>query len=160
MGGSAETMSERLADQTFPVRWRSEARIHKGEADLSQQAMWENMSVLYKPRDELRGKRVHQPCCASPLSWHTQHLCHTKYDTHIPQVCGARLRLTSVSIATSYGLDDQKVAVRVPVRARIFISPCLADRLWGPPSLLCNVYRGPFPGGKAAETWSWPLTSN
>jgi hypothetical protein len=38
-----------------------------------------------------------------------------------------------VGIATGYGLDDQRVGVRVPVGSRIFISPCLPDRLWGPP---------------------------
>jgi len=32
-------------------------------------------------------------------------------------------------------------------------------RLWGPPSLLSNGYRGSFIGGKAAGAWSWPLTS-
>jgi hypothetical protein len=28
------------------------------------------------------------------------------------------------------------------------------------PNLLSNGYWGLFPGGKAAEAWSWPLTSN
>jgi hypothetical protein len=46
-----------------------------------------------------------------------------------------------VGIATGYGLDDQRVGVRVPVGARIFSSPCYSDRLWGPPSLLLNGYR-------------------
>jgi len=33
------------------------------------------------------------------------------------------------------------------------------DRLWGPPSVIFNGYRGLLPRGKAAGTWSWPLTS-
>jgi hypothetical protein len=32
--------------------------------------------------------------------------------------------------------------VRVPVGSRIFTSPCRPDRLWGPPNLLSNGYRG------------------
>jgi hypothetical protein len=32
-------------------------------------------------------------------------------------------------------------------------STASSNRLWGPPSLLSNVYRG-----KAAESWSWRLT--
>jgi hypothetical protein len=40
-----------------------------------------------------------------------------------------------------------------------FSSPPRPDRLWGPPSLLSNGYQGIFSGGKAAEAWSWPLTS-
>jgi hypothetical protein len=37
-------------------------------------------------------------------------------------------------------------------------TPC-PDRLWRSTSLLSNGYRGFYPGGKAAGTWSWPLTS-
>jgi hypothetical protein len=47
----------------------------------------------------------------------------------------------TAGIATTYGLDDQEVEVRVSVRARIFTSPCHPDRLWSPPSL-SNRYRG------------------
>jgi hypothetical protein len=45
-------------------------------------------------------------------------------------------------IATSYGLDDRGVGVRAPVWSRIFSSPRRPDRLWSPPNLLSNGYRG------------------
>jgi hypothetical protein len=69
------------------------------------------------------------------------------------------LRITSVCRGTSdenrwamvYGLDDQGVRVRVPVGSRIFSSLRRSDRLWSPPNLLCNRYRGLFPAVKRPE---------
>jgi hypothetical protein len=55
-----------------------------------------------------------------------------------------RSRDGAVGIATGYGLDDQGVGVRVPVGSRIFSSPRRPERIWGPPNLLFNGYRGLF----------------
>jgi hypothetical protein len=62
-------------------------------------------------------------------------------------------RDSAVGIATGYGLDDRGVGVRVPVGSRIFSSPRRPDRIWGPPSLLSNRYRGGglSPGVKRQE---------
>jgi hypothetical protein len=67
--------------------------------------------------------------------------CITKYN---------RSRDSAVGIATGYGLNDREVGVRVPVGSKFFTSPYCPDRLWGPPNLLHNGYRGFLPGGKAA----------
>jgi hypothetical protein len=53
-------------------------------------------------------------------------------------------RDSAVGIATSYGLDDRGVGVRVPVGSRIFSSSRRPDRLCGPLNLLSNGYRGLF----------------
>jgi hypothetical protein len=71
-----------------------------------------------------------------------------------------RSRDSVVGIATSYGLGDRGVGVRIPVGVRIFTSPNRPDRLWGSPNLLPNGYQGLFSRVKAAGAWSWPLTSN
>jgi hypothetical protein len=56
-------------------------------------------------------------------------------------------RDSTVGVAIGYGLDDRGVAFRVPVGSRIFSSPRRQDRLWSPPNLLPNGYRGFFPRG-------------
>jgi hypothetical protein len=60
---------------------------------------------------------------------------------HIRYIC-VRTVYLSVGIATGYWLDDWEVGVRVPVGSRILTSPCFPYRLWGPPNLLYNGYRG------------------
>jgi hypothetical protein len=70
----------------------------------------------------------------------------------------AASRDSAVGIVTGCWLDDQGVGVRVLVGAKIFISPCRPDRLWGLPSLLSNGYRGLFLEGKAAGVWNWTPT--
>jgi hypothetical protein len=58
-----------------------------------------------------------------------------------------RSRDNVASIVTSYGLDDQGVAIRVLVGSRIFSSPRHPDRLWGPPNLLSNGVPGALSPG-------------
>jgi hypothetical protein len=56
-------------------------------------------------------------------------------------------RGSSVSIVFGYGLDDRAIEVRSPAGAKEFSSILCPDRLWGPPSLRYNGYRGSFPRG-------------
>jgi hypothetical protein len=56
-------------------------------------------------------------------------------------------RYSVVGIATCYGLDDRGVGVQVPVGVRIFTSPNLPDRFWGPHNLLSKGYRELYPRG-------------
>jgi hypothetical protein len=63
----------------------------------------------------------------------------------MPFTACVRSQNSVVGTATGYGLDVRGVGVRVPVGSRIFSSPCLPDRLSGPPSLLSKGYRGLSP---------------
>jgi hypothetical protein len=63
-----------------------------------------------------------------------------------------------VVIASSFGLDDRGVGLRVPVGSRIISSSPRPDRLWDAPSLLSSGYLGLFPHGQSGQ--SVKLTSN
>jgi hypothetical protein len=66
-------------------------------------------------------------------------------------------RDNSGGIATGYGLDGRG---SVPGRGKICFSiPKHSDRLWGPPSVLFNGYRGLFPGVKRLGRNAAPLSS-
>jgi hypothetical protein len=71
-------------------------------------------------------------------------------------------RGSAVGMATGYGMDDRGFRVRVPVMSRIFTSPYRPGRLWGPPSLILNEYRGFFFRGVKSpgrEAYQSPPTS-
>jgi hypothetical protein len=63
------------------------------------------------------------------------------------QISTYRSQESVVGIETGYGLDDREVGVRVPVGSRIVSSLPRPDRVWGPPNLLSNGYRGLLPRG-------------
>jgi hypothetical protein len=69
-------------------------------------------------------------------------------------------RDSSACIATGYGLDDRMIGVRFPAGAGNF---SLQHRIQTGSGAHLPSYpvgtEGPFPGGKAAGAWSWPLTS-
>jgi hypothetical protein len=49
-------------------------------------------------------------------------------------------RDSAIGKATDYWLDGREFGARVPVKSRIFISPCRPDWLWGSPNLLSNGF--------------------
>jgi hypothetical protein len=54
------------------------------------------------------------------------------------------LSITAQSVQQLCGIDRRGVGFRVPVRSKIFTSPCRPDHLWGQPSFLLNWHRGLF----------------
>jgi hypothetical protein len=86
-------------------------------------------------------------CCTGFIPWEKSPPPTSTYKAFALLRHPVKSRDSSVGIATSYGLDDRGVGVRVPVGTRIFFFPRRPGRLWGPPSFLYNGYRGPFPRG-------------
>jgi hypothetical protein len=61
------------------------------------------------------------------------------------------IRDSVLDIATGYGLDDRGVRVLVPLRPRIFSSPCLLYWLCGHSASYPMAYQGSFPVGKSTR---------
>jgi hypothetical protein len=76
------------------------------------------------------------------------HLCPTFYKSYFFR--------EGAGIATSYGLDDREVGVRVPAGSRIFSSPRRPDRLWGPANLQSPEVKWP---GREADYYSPPASA-
>jgi hypothetical protein len=66
---------------------------------------------------------------------------------HLSADIPGKRRESAVGTATRYGLDGRGIGVWVQVGSKILSSPRRPDRLWGPPSLLSNWYRGLLPRG-------------
>jgi hypothetical protein len=91
--------------------------------------------TTYTAKIILSGIKIGFPCC-----WTS----NIRFRIDFPTKSQDR----AVGIVTGYGLDDRGVTVRVPIGSRIISSPRRPDRLWAPPSLLSNGYRGPSLGVK------------
>jgi hypothetical protein len=63
----------------------------------------------------------------------------------------------TVGVMTGYGLNDWEVRVQVLVGAKFFSFPCCPDWFRDPYPVGTG---GPFPGGKVARVYNWPLASN
>jgi hypothetical protein len=67
---------------------------------------------------------------------------------------------SSVGIALGYELDDRGSRVRFPAGPGNFsLHHRVQNGSGAHPASYPMGTRGPFPGGKAADAWSWPLTS-
>jgi hypothetical protein len=123
-------------------------------------------------------------CCWSHHSEHTQtrltfHSCcryyfsplivnvksHASFDNEMYVYFGLHppqnSRDSSVGIALGYRLDDRGSRIRFPAGAGNFsLHHRVQNGSGAHPASYPVGTGGSFPGGKAAEAWSWPLTSN
>jgi hypothetical protein len=72
---------------------------------------------------------------------------HADREIRLPQKIFILSCDSAVNLETSYRLNERGVKCQE-------FSPRHPDRLWDPPRLLPNAYKGTSPGGKAAETLS------
>jgi hypothetical protein len=115
-------------------------------------------SFLHDPSSSLLGPNI----LLNTLFSKTLSLCslkwETKFRTHTIQP--ARSRDSSVGIARDYELDDRGSRVRFPAGVGNFSLHHRVQNCSGAhPASYPMGTRGCFPGGKAAGTWSWSLTS-
>jgi hypothetical protein len=69
-------------------------------------------------------------------------------------------RDSSVGVALGYGLEDRGSRARLPAGAgNLFLHHRVQNVSEAHPPSYPMGTRGPFPRGKAAGAWSWPLTS-
>jgi hypothetical protein len=72
----------------------------------------------------------------------------------------AQSRYSSVGIALGYGLDDRGSRVWFPAgTANFSLHHRVQNGSGAHPASYQMSTRGSFPGGKAAGSWNWPLTS-
>jgi hypothetical protein len=91
--------------------------------------------------------------------WHdwTELQISLLYFTYLNEM--SRSRDSSVSTVTVLRAGLAAFDSRRGLEA-LFSSPPPPDRLWGHQVSYPMGTRGPFPGGKEAGAWSWPLTSS
>jgi hypothetical protein len=132
-----------------------------------------DLSSSYGMHDYLRGRnmQISVPGNEVPRSWRSLRWIQNQSWESVSEfliyffplkiaVGRIRSRDSSVGIALGYGLDDRGSRVRFPARTGNFSLHHRVQNSSGahPASYLMDT-RVSFPGGKAAEAWSWPLTS-
>jgi hypothetical protein len=114
-------------------------------------SFWQNRFSGPPPRERILSREVtavysanSSNCEAKCFLWGTNWIF-----TCLCQFCAA-------GIATGYRLDGRGVGVPVPVGSRISLFSTSSRSALGPTQPPIQW----LPGGKVAEAWSWPLTSN
>jgi hypothetical protein len=105
------------------------------------------------------GYKFHKDQQSYVLKLYYNYVCFVSYIFFIYENISCFSRDSEVGIVTGYGLDDRGVAVRVLLGPRIFFHVVQTGSGAHPASYPMGTW-GSFPGGKAAGTWSWPLTSS